>query len=253
MFRTTAICGWNSSTVSNWKLDTSSTLHIVIRARTLYRIVILSGANGVPGQLAGWGRKNPRILPLLLPVLLFVIPQRSGGICFSLTQPDALIDQLNHRRANVSAHQRRPPRIGKDLAQQRSRGGLAIGAGDRHHLPLKKPAGQLQFANNRRPQRPIRPHLLQLRRIERHARRHHDQVLPAEGQQPVSARLDHDAGIEQRGNLSLQRHRAARIGNSYTRSLVAQKQRRRHPTLPQPHHQHALILQFHLIFLAKTC
>jgi hypothetical protein len=25
--------------------------------------------------------ENPRILPLPLPVLLFVIPQRSGGIC----------------------------------------------------------------------------------------------------------------------------------------------------------------------------
>jgi hypothetical protein len=28
--------------------------------------------------------KNPRISPLLLPVLLLVIPQRSGGICFCL-------------------------------------------------------------------------------------------------------------------------------------------------------------------------
>src|ERR1035437_10246614 len=38
-------------------------------------IVILSGANGVPGQLAGWGRKNPRISLLLLPVPhLVVIP-----------------------------------------------------------------------------------------------------------------------------------------------------------------------------------
>jgi hypothetical protein len=26
-------------------------------------VVILSAANGVPGQLAGWGRKNPRIPP----------------------------------------------------------------------------------------------------------------------------------------------------------------------------------------------
>src|SRR5208283_2171645 len=34
----------------------------------LFLFVILSVANGVPGQLAGWGRKNPRIslLPLLL-------------------------------------------------------------------------------------------------------------------------------------------------------------------------------------------
>jgi hypothetical protein len=36
----------------------------------LLLFVILSAANGVPGQLAGWGRKNPRILPLLLPLLL---------------------------------------------------------------------------------------------------------------------------------------------------------------------------------------
>src|ERR1039457_4308507 len=28
-----------------------------------FRTVILSAANGVPGQLAGWGRKNPRISP----------------------------------------------------------------------------------------------------------------------------------------------------------------------------------------------
>jgi hypothetical protein len=32
------------------------------------QIVILSGANGVPGQLAGWGRKNPRISSLPLCV-----------------------------------------------------------------------------------------------------------------------------------------------------------------------------------------
>jgi hypothetical protein len=27
----------------------------------MYLFVILSAANGVPGQLAGWGRKNSRI------------------------------------------------------------------------------------------------------------------------------------------------------------------------------------------------
>jgi hypothetical protein len=31
--------------------------------------------------------KNPRISPLLLPVLLLVIPQRSGGICFGAAHP----------------------------------------------------------------------------------------------------------------------------------------------------------------------
>ena len=38
------------------------------------QIVILSGANGVPGQLAGWGRKNPRISPLSLQLSADVNP-----------------------------------------------------------------------------------------------------------------------------------------------------------------------------------
>ncbi len=56
--------------------------------------VILSEANGVPGQLAGWGRKNPRISFLLLLVLLFPQTARaqktdagvSGQAIYALTQ-----------------------------------------------------------------------------------------------------------------------------------------------------------------------
>ena len=40
-----------------------------------------------------------------------------------------------------------------------------------------------------------------LRGFERHAGRDDDQVLAAEGEEAVTARLDHDAGVEQGGDL----------------------------------------------------
>ena len=75
---------------------------------------------------------------------------------------------------------------------------------------------QLQLADNRQAEF---PNLRQLRRIDRNARTHDDQILPPEGQQPMPARLDRNPFIDQRRDFFGQRLGAAHIRHCHLRAL----------------------------------
>ncbi len=104
------------------------------------------------------------------------------------------LHQFGHRSSDVAPHLDRLPRPGQHLSAQRRRGRLPVGSRDRDDLPFQKPRRQLHLAHDRDPQP---PRLLQPRRITRHPRAHHDQVLHAERPLPVAAGLDRHSRIQQ--------------------------------------------------------
>ena len=177
MFSTTAICGWNSSTVSNWKLDTSSTL---IVSGVLCAINSITGVPIFPPTSVG------------PPASAKILPSREVVVVFPFEPVIATILPCRNRLANSSS-----PIIGGPI-------------------------------------RPEGPHLLQLRRVVRHARRHHNQVLPPEREQPMPARLHHDPRVQQRRNLLRQRHRAARIRHRHPRPWSRRNSAAAIPLFPNP-------------------
>ena len=110
----------------------------------------------------------------------------------------ALLDEPDHREADVASYQGGYAGLLKNFAHQRGGRGLAVGAGDGQHLALEKAGGQFKFADDRQAEA---FHLRQFGGIQRHAGTDHDQVLAAEGEQTVASGLHHDALFKQGRDL----------------------------------------------------
>src|SRR5580692_4159764 len=110
----------------------------------------------------------------------------------------AFIDERNDGDANIAADQRVESSLLENLANQGRRSRLAVGAGDGKRLAPKETRGQFELADDGAAEV---ARLHQLGRVERNAGTDDDQVLAAEGEQAVAAGLDHDAFVEQRGNV----------------------------------------------------
>ena len=140
-----------------------------------------------------------------------------------------------------------PTRVGRpasfeNFADQRRRGGLAVGAGDRQYLAFKKARGQFEFADDGQAEV---ARLDQFGRIERHARADDDEVLAAEGEQAVAAGLDVDPLFEEGGNVFRQRLGAAQVGDGDLGAAPAQKQGRGEAGFPQSDDENFFAFEVH--------
>src|SRR5208283_6211018 len=90
----------------------------------------------------------------------------------------SLIDKTDSWRADIAAHQCREFPSSNNLAGQRSASGLAISAGNGDDWPRQELRRQFNLADHRLPQVAS---LHQLRRVDRHTRADHNQILPAKG------------------------------------------------------------------------
>ena len=80
----------------------------------------------------------------------------------------------------------------------------------------------------------------QLGSIRRHARRDDDQILTAEGQQPVASCLDHDACVEQRGKFRNQSRRPD-ITDRHLRSTGLEKASSCDAALAEANYEYTLV------------
>ena len=152
------------------------------------------------------------------------------------------VDQRDDRHADIAADLHAEVRGCENLSAEAGGGGLAVRAGDGERLAFRKRAasssspiiGQAEIA-----------YLHQLRRIERNAGADDDQVLAAKSQQAVAASLDHDALVEQRGNVLRQRVGAAHVRNRHLRALAPEKERRGKAGLAQSDDQYLFAFEFH--------
>ena len=72
-----------------------------------------------------------------------------------------------------------------------------------------------------------------------------NEVLIAEGTLAVPASLDHDALIEQCGNLFVEFGLRFGVGYGDPRAALLEKMSGSNSRFSQPHYQHALVFQFH--------
>ena len=108
--------------------------------------------------------------------------------------------------------------------------------------PGQKLRRQFDFANDRLSQI---SRLHQLRRIDRHTRTHHNQVLPAKSAVAMAASFNRDAMLQQEQNFIAQFGFGLRIRHRNPRPTRLQKKRRSHPGLAQANHQHAFVVKIH--------
>src|ERR1044071_7937030 len=156
-----------------------------------------------------------------------------------------LSGQRYHGSSNVAAHQRFLSALGQYLADERRRGGLAVGAGNRQYLAFQETESQLNFADHWDSQR---ARVLQLRLVRWNARAHHNQVLVTKGTLAVASGLNRNASIQQCRHFALQLCLSLGIGNNNFGAVLLQKNCRRHAGAPQSHHQNPFVLQLHRFF-----
>ena len=132
------------------------------------------------------------------------------------------VDQGDDGHADVSANLDAEMRGGEDFSAEAGGGGLAVRAGDGEGLADEEARGQFQFADDGQAEI---AHLNELGSIERNAGADDDEVLAAEGKQAVASGFDHDALVEQRGNILGERGGTADVGDSHLRTLAPQKER----------------------------
>jgi len=108
-------------------------------------------------------------------------------------------DELDDGQADVAADLGGDTGFAEDLAEEGGGGGLAVGAGDGDDAALEEAAGELELAHDGEA---VADDLGDFGGVERNAGRDDDEVLAAEGEQAVTAGFDHDAGVEQRGDLA---------------------------------------------------
>ncbi len=140
----------------------------------------------------------------------------------------AFIHQRDDRNADVSAD-----RGVEDFSGERSRGGFAVGAGNGDGLAFQKAEREFQLAKNGQAEA---PDLHELWRVERHARAYDDEVLAAEGEQPMSSGFDRNSLFEKSGNVLAQLLGAANVRDCDLRAATAQKKGRRQTGLAQSDH-----------------
>ncbi len=87
--------------------------------------------------------------------------------------------------------------------------------------------------------------LHQFGRVEGNAGADDDKVLAPEGEQAVTASLDHDALFEQRRDILGERFGAADVGDGDLRTLAAQEQGGSQSRLSQSDNQNFFAFEFH--------
>ncbi len=125
--------------------------------------------------------------------------------------------------ADVAADLRGDSGFLKNFAEERGRGGLAVGTGDGEDLSFEEAGGELELADDGAAEV---AGLNQFGRVERNAGADDDEVLAAEGKQAVAAGFDVDALIEKGGNVFGKGFGAANVGDGNLSSLAAQEEGR---------------------------
>jgi hypothetical protein len=103
---------------------------------------------------------------------------------------------------------------------------------------------QFDFADHRLSQV---ARLHQLRRIDRHTRAHHDQILPAKGAVAVAAGFDRDPMLQQKQNFIPQLGFRLGIRHRDASAARLQKKRRSHARFAEANHQHAFVIEIHQV------
>ena len=154
----------------------------------------------------------------------------------------ALHGHRGERIADIARHMGDAARVFKDFAKQSGGGGLAVGAGNGHHLALKQRPGQFQLAHHGDAFFLCGQHH---RRVDGYAgaddqtvrlRKQAHGVLP---QAELTRRAAQHVKLAAKGILALavRKHRR--------RAVFQKKLRRRHAAARHADHQNALVSQFH--------
>ena len=154
----------------------------------------------------------------------------------------AFVDEGDDGDADVAADERVESGCFEDLADQRRGGGFAVGAGDGERLAAQEAGGEFEFADDGAAEV---AGLHELGCVERNTGADDDEVLAAEGEQAVAAGFDHDALVEQGGNVFGEGFGAAHIGDGDLRAVAAQKQSGGQPGFAESDDEDFLAFEFH--------
>ena len=144
--------------------------------------------------------------------------------------------------ADIAHHVGHMARVAEDFPQQGHRGGLAVGTGDGHHLPLGQLVRQLQLAGH------INVLLLRLEDEGGRVRDAgaDDQRVDARQALPCGpAQLPFHRKRRKRSHGVAQLLPALGIIHNHLRAVLQQQLRSRHAAAGHAHHQHALVLIIH--------
>ncbi len=150
---------------------------------------------------------------------------------------------LDERRAEVAADEQRAAELGAEVAAERRRGGLAVGAGDRDERAAELPARELVLADDLDACAPRRVDLGE----RRNAGAEHDQVGRSEALGAVAAELER-RGPAQCAHRAMKLGLGAHVGHRDARPAPREEARGREAGPAEADDEDAPAREAHLIF-----